>query len=88
MDTFIITCEHGGSRVPAPYREPFRDRQELLDSHRGWDSGALEMAKALAADYREQIVERVNQALVFAAGRRWTALRAMLIDSLHAACAP
>ena len=52
------------------------------------DSGALEMAKALAADYREQIVERVNQALVFAAGRRWTALRAMLIDSLHAACAP
>jgi len=30
----------------------------------------------------------VNQALVFAAGRRWTALRRALIDSLHAACAP
>ena len=88
MDTFIITCEHGGSRVPAPYREPFRDRQELLDSHRGWDSGALEMAKALAADYRAQIVERVNQSLVFAAGRPWTALRGVLIDSRHAACGP
>ncbi|HYJ54900.1 MAG TPA: N-formylglutamate amidohydrolase, partial [Mycobacterium sp.] len=30
----------------------------------------------------------VNQALVFAAGRRWTALRRALIDSLQTACAP
>ena len=30
----------------------------------------------------------VNQGLVFAAGRRWTALRRTLIDSLHPACAP
>ena len=30
----------------------------------------------------------VNQSLVFAAARRWTALRRVLIDSLHAACAP
>ncbi len=29
----------------------------------------------------------VNQQIVFAAGRRWTALRGALIDSLRAACA-
>jgi len=29
----------------------------------------------------------VNQAIVFEAGRRWTALRRMLIDSLRTACA-
>ena len=29
----------------------------------------------------------VNQGIVFAAGRRWTALRRMLIDSLRTACA-
>ncbi len=29
----------------------------------------------------------VNQRIVFAAGRRWTALRRVLIDSLRAACA-
>ena len=29
----------------------------------------------------------VNQSIVFAAGRRWTALRRVLIDSLRAACA-
>ena len=97
MDTFIITCELGGNRVPAPYREPFRDQWELPDSHRGWDPGALVMAKAVASSRRTPpaashehvgIELEVNQALVFAAGRRWTALRATLIDSLHAACAP
>jgi hypothetical protein len=30
----------------------------------------------------------INQRLVFAAGRPWTALRRVLIDSLHSACAP
>ena len=29
----------------------------------------------------------VNQAIVFAAGPRWTALRGALVDSLRAACA-
>ena len=29
----------------------------------------------------------VNQSIVFAAGRRWTALRRVLIDSLRTACA-
>jgi predicted N-formylglutamate amidohydrolase len=29
----------------------------------------------------------VNQSIVFAAGRRWTALRRLLVDSLRTACA-
>ena len=48
MDTFIITCEHGGNRIPAPYRRLFREQSALLDSHRGYDPGSLVMAKALA----------------------------------------
>jgi predicted N-formylglutamate amidohydrolase len=48
MDTFIITCEHGGNRIPAPYRSLFRGQWALLDSHRGYDPGSLVMAKALA----------------------------------------
>src|SRR6478609_3398827 len=48
MDTFIITCEHGGNRIPAPYRRLFREQRALLDSHRGYDPGSLVMAKALA----------------------------------------
>ena len=50
-DTFIITCEHGGNRVPAPYRRLFRGQSALLDSHCGYDPGSLVMAKALASAF-------------------------------------
>jgi predicted N-formylglutamate amidohydrolase len=56
MDTFIITCEHGGNRIPAPYRRLFREQSALLDSHRGYDPGSLVMAKALASAYRAPLV--------------------------------
>jgi predicted N-formylglutamate amidohydrolase len=48
-DFFLITCEHGGNRIPSPYRSLFRGAGKLLDSHRGFDAGALQMAKELAA---------------------------------------
>jgi len=44
----VITCEHGGKRIPRPYRDLFRSCQALVDSHRGFDPGALIMARALA----------------------------------------
>lgn len=47
--SFLVTCEHGGNRIPEPYRELFRERHVLLNSHRGYDPGALVMARALAA---------------------------------------
>lgn len=56
MDTFIITCEHGGNRIPSPYRRLFREHRPLLDSHRGYDPGSLVMAKALARAYRAPLV--------------------------------
>jgi predicted N-formylglutamate amidohydrolase len=55
-DTFIITCEHGGNRVPPPFRRLFRGQRALLDSHRGYDAGALIMAKALARACRAPLV--------------------------------
>lgn len=45
----VITCEHGGNRVPAAYRALFaRGAARALASHRGWDPGALVLARALA----------------------------------------
>ena len=64
MDTFIITCEHGGNRVPAPYRPLFRQHSGLLDSHRGWDPGALVMAKAFANTLRAPLVASTTSRLV------------------------
>ncbi len=48
-DAFIVTCEHAGNRIPAPYRALFLNQRALLESHRGYDPGALVMARALAA---------------------------------------
>ncbi|HMN97480.1 MAG TPA: N-formylglutamate amidohydrolase [Phycisphaerales bacterium] len=45
---FLVTCEHGGNRVPAAWRELFTGHEALLASHRGWDPGALSIARALA----------------------------------------
>src|SRR6202008_3271759 len=65
MDTFIITCEHGGNRIPAPYRRLFRGQQALLDSHRGYDPGSLVMAKALASTWRAPLVgSRISRLLI------------------------
>ena len=47
----LITCEHGGNRVPAAYRALFSEgagAARALASHRGWDPGALPLARELA----------------------------------------
>nr|WP_296747626.1 N-formylglutamate amidohydrolase [Thioalkalivibrio sp.] len=50
-DALVITCEHGGNRIPPPYRDLFAPHRALLDSHRGFDAGALIMARALAEQF-------------------------------------
>ncbi len=46
--TILVTCEHGGNRIPAAYRDLFRGQSRLLESHRGWDKGAIVLARDLA----------------------------------------
>jgi len=45
----VISCEHGGHRVPAAYSAAFAGTEALLLSHRGWDRGALTLARQMAA---------------------------------------
>ena len=47
-DHILITCEHGGNRIPARYRSLFAGFEESLQSHRGYDPGALAVAKEMA----------------------------------------
>jgi predicted N-formylglutamate amidohydrolase len=47
-DHFLITCEHGGNRVPSRYRHLFAGFEALLQTHRGYDAGALALARGLA----------------------------------------
>lgn len=49
----IITCEHGGNKIPKTYQRLFKKYQKQLSSHEGLDIGALRLAKSFAkrADY-------------------------------------
>jgi len=62
--TFIITCEHGGNRIPAPYRSLFRGQRALLDSHRGHDPGSLLVATELADTFRAPLVASTTSRLL------------------------
>jgi predicted N-formylglutamate amidohydrolase len=55
MVKLIISCEHGGNKIPVAYQKLFTGASKMLASHRGYDIGALRLAKALAplADYSQ-----------------------------------
>lgn len=63
-DAFLITCEHGGNRIPARCRELFTGQQPLLDSHRGYDAGALVMARTLGKAFEAPLVASTVSRLV------------------------
>ena len=48
--TLLLTCEHGGNHIPQRYTHLFTSRraQQALSSHRGYDLGALFIARALS----------------------------------------
>lgn len=62
-DTYIITCEHAGNRVPVDLRPLFKRDKAMLYTHRGYDPGALtlarEMAAALHAPFLQSTVSRL-----------------------------
>jgi predicted N-formylglutamate amidohydrolase len=54
--SLVITCEHGGNRIPIRYTDLFKANPVLLNTHRGFDPGALSMAKDLAAAFAAPLV--------------------------------
>jgi predicted N-formylglutamate amidohydrolase len=39
----VLTCEHGGNIIPIKYLPLFGEAEEVLNSHRGFDLGALDL---------------------------------------------
>ena len=52
MALLMVTCEHATCAIPAPYRALFAGQQALLATHRGFDLGALILARRLAKAYQ------------------------------------
>lgn len=44
----LLSCEHGGNRIPRRYARLFRGARRVVESHAGFDPGALAMARRLA----------------------------------------
>lgn len=44
----FLTCEHAGNEIPEKYEEYFSKAGEVLETHRGYDPGALDLLKHLS----------------------------------------
>lgn len=43
MLRLLLTCEHGGNLIPPAYAPLFKGHEEVLQTHQGYDIGALEL---------------------------------------------
>lgn len=59
IDAVVFACEHASNRVPLRFRKHFRGRATLLESHRGYDPGALELARHLSRRFRAPLFRGV-----------------------------
>ena len=48
----VLTRAHAGNRIPKPFRALFNPHSALLESHRGYDPGALQVARLIAAQFQ------------------------------------
>jgi predicted N-formylglutamate amidohydrolase len=55
-DVLLLSCEHAGNRIPRAYAGLFRGAKEALASHRGWDPGALALARLMARELRTPLL--------------------------------
>jgi predicted N-formylglutamate amidohydrolase len=65
--SLVLSCEHAGREVPARHRSLFDgpEARAALESHRGWDPGAGDLARALATRLGAPlVVERTTRLLV------------------------
>ncbi len=60
----IVTCEHGGNGVPREYATLFAPHQALLQTHRGWDPGSLELGRAFAQAFQAPLVASTTTRLL------------------------
>jgi predicted N-formylglutamate amidohydrolase len=60
----LVSCEHGGNRVPVEYARLFRGARKILESHRGMDFGALEIAEALGRRLRTKPITATTTRLL------------------------
>lgn len=63
--TLLISCEHAVNTIPPDFKELFFGCEPVLNTHRGFDPGALDLAESLANRYRVPcFAARISRLLV------------------------
>lgn len=65
----VVSCEHASNAIPAILRRRIRIEPEILKGHRGWDIGALALAKTVAPALNAKLVAATFSRLVVDANR-------------------
>ena len=60
----LVTCEHGGNRIPRAYARHFAGHEAELASHEGHDTGALELARDLQRRFHAHLVYSTTSRLL------------------------
>ena len=60
----LLSCEHGGNRVPRTYAALFVGQRPLLATHRGYDIGALKAARYLRMRLQAPLVAATTTRLL------------------------
>ena len=60
----LITCEHGGNKIPAQYWPLFSKMKDALRTHRGYDPGALALARDFAKAFDAELVYSTTSRLL------------------------
>lgn len=65
----VLTCEHGGNSIPKEYRNWFKDAREVLQTHRGYDPGALVLARRLSRTFEAPLFFETRSRLLIELNR-------------------
>lgn len=56
VNQLLVSCEHGGNRIPRAYLTLFDEWSAILNSHRGHDPGALTLAQDLGSALHAPVI--------------------------------
>lgn len=70
--SLLLSCEHGGNRIPRELKSFFPAASKaVLATHRGWDIGALAVARSLAERFHAPLYFTEWSRLVIDTNRSW-----------------
>jgi predicted N-formylglutamate amidohydrolase len=68
----ILSCEHGTNHIPKAFAALFKNNSDQLQSHRGYDLGALQFAEILAKKLRSPLFTAATSRLLIDLNRSIT----------------